>query len=453
MKDPLCPKCKSMYVHFNKKQKMWICEECESEFGHLESKESFMSIDASNIKYWCKDLWRCAPVPLAEAYYQLFKYVKEKNIGCTLFLIRDVFELFIKIPVSIIFNGLHELHKLNSQYFFSILDSNSKVNKLYMYSMQMLVTGKWWECVRLASGIEKDIWVNLFNNTNEPLLYQDTVCYLQKLYKMMYFRVPGKQKVNMVTWRNRVVGHSCLAYNAEENNIEIPYILEMFKLVGEVSLDYYNKIWFANNAKIPLRGIEIERIEAEVYIMYHNLLSSETSSTFVLHNFVTGEVNNFALYDGYEKGKAYLLNYGNGKRYLDTRLSEFISKHQDGVTEISSDFMLSTNDVFADSLESRDMEQFEEMLEVKDEIVGINSLYRWLINAVNSTDKGTFLLAAEQGMGKSVFCSTIDQLDDMKVQGIDEALLEEWYRFEENIAIRVWHFNSNYRGASCIIQI
>lgn len=49
------------------------------------------------------------PVPLACSYQLLHSYVKEENIGCTLFLIRDVFELMIKIPVVIVMDGVYTL--------------------------------------------------------------------------------------------------------------------------------------------------------------------------------------------------------------------------------------------------------------------------------------------------------------------------------------------------------
>ena len=185
MKEPLCPKCSSRYVHFNKKHKKWICEDCECEFDDLEDKDPFEILDIDNESLWCKELWEYAPTPLAESYFQLYRYVNEKNMGSTLFLIRDVFELFIKIPVSILFNGLHELYTLNGQHFCSILNTSVKVSKLYTYSMQMLVTGKWWECVRLASELDEDLVEKLFHDTCVPMLYQETVRYLKKIYGKM----------------------------------------------------------------------------------------------------------------------------------------------------------------------------------------------------------------------------------------------------------------------------
>lgn len=446
MKEPLCPKCSSMYVHFNKKHKKWICEDCECEFDDLDDKDPFALLDIDDERLWCKGLWEYAPIPLAESYYQLYMYVNEKNMGSTLFLIRDVFELFIKIPVSILFNGLHELFSLNGQYFGSVLNTSDKVSKLYAYSMQMLVTGKWWECVRLASELDENLVEELFHATYEPMLYQDTVKYLKNLYCNMHFRVPGKPQINMVTWRNRVVGHSCLAYDVDEKKLEIPYILKMFQSVGEMSLDYYKRVWFANYENKPLRGVDVSDIDEEVYIKYSNLTELEPSSTIIVHNFMSGKNYNFALYDGYEKGKAYLLNYENGKRYLDKRLSEFILKHHEMYKKIIPDFWLSENDVFDDNLESSDMEQVERLLTNNDEIVCIGSLYQWLINAINRSEKGVFLLSAEQGMGKSTFCSSLDQLDDMRPNNIDETILDDWHKFDENTAIRVWHFNSSYNG-------
>ena len=153
-----CPKCTSENVYYSKKKGIWICEECELEFAENDSSDSVsVHKNLDSAEYWASELWEVAPTALALSYHQLHEYVKEQNIGCTLFLIRDVFELMIKIPVTIIFNGIHELNKDNEN-FAVLLATNTKVAKLYEYSMQMLSTGKWWECVRLASGLDESIF-------------------------------------------------------------------------------------------------------------------------------------------------------------------------------------------------------------------------------------------------------------------------------------------------------
>ena len=150
--------------------------------------------------------------------------------------------------------------------------------------------------------------------------------------------------------------------------------------------------------------------------------------------------------DGFEKGKAYLLSYSSGERYRDFKLSEYLSKHVEHKANKLPVPGLSSENVFSDNLESQDIETLEELLSSKDEIIGINSLYRWVLDSIAAADKGILFLSAERGLGKSTFCVTIDQLDRIGVQKMDEALLEEWHEMESDTAIRVWHFNSDYRG-------
>lgn len=90
---------------------------------------------------WALKLCDVAPIALAMSYHQLHEYVRTQNVGGTLFLIRDVFELMIKIPVTIIFNGIHVACE-NREDARRISNENSAIAKLYDYSMQMLSTGK-----------------------------------------------------------------------------------------------------------------------------------------------------------------------------------------------------------------------------------------------------------------------------------------------------------------------
>lgn len=439
-----CPSCTSENVYYSKKKGIWICEECELEFAGNDSSESVSAhknLDCA--EYWASELWEVAPTALALSYHQLHEYVKEQNIGCTLFLIRDVFELMIKIPVTIIFNGIHKLNE-ESETFSALLASNTKIAKLYEYSMQMLSTGKWWECVRLASGLDESIFAgdSTVEHTN---LYADTIGYLKELQKKLYFKEPGKQKIGMVTWRNRTLGHSCLADNPEEKYSEIPYILEMFKTVGDIGIAYYKKVCLTDGNKNPLRGVALNRTESEVYIQY--IPEENGQATYAeIHNFIAGRDNNLSCFDGFEKGKAYLLNYGNGERYRDQHLSEWLTNRQKTLEAASARSVLSDEDVFADNLETKDISNLEEQLSADDDIIGVSFLGRWLMDAIGACGKGMLLLTAERGLGKSTFCSTVDPFETIEIKYDDEAYAEELEEFLGDVAVRVWHFNSEYRS-------
>lgn len=439
-----CPNCTSENVYFSKKKGIWICEECELEFAENDCS---MSVSANknldSAEYWAFELWEVAPTALALSYHQLHEYVKEKNIGCTLFLIRDVFELMIKIPITIIFNGIHELNK-ESESFSALLSSNTKVAKLYEYSMQMLSTGKWWECVRLASGLDEGVFAG-DSTVEHTKLYADTIGYLKELHKKLYFKEPGKQKVSMVTWRNRTLGHSCLADNPEEKYSEIPYILEMFKTVGDIGIEYYKKVCLTDGNKNPLRGVALNRTESEVYIQYIPGEDEQASYTEI-HNFIAGRDNNLSCFDGFEKGKAYLLNYGNGERYRDQHLSEWLTNRHKTLEAVTARVALSDEDVFADNLETKDINNLEEQLSAGDNIIGVSFLGRWLMDAVGSCEKGMLLLTAERGLGKSTFCSTVDPFESLEIKYDDEAYAEKLEEFLGDVAVRVWHFNSEYRS-------
>lgn len=182
-----------------------------------------------------------------------------------------------------------------------------------------------------------------------------------------------------------------------------------------------------------------------MFIKYNNA-SEKQDITLIIHDFLAGRDNSLSGFDGFEKGKAYLLSYSSGERYRDFKLSEYLSKHGDGRINKTMVSELSSENVFSDNLESKDIESLEELLSSKDDVIGVNCLYQWILDAIADTDKGILFLSAERGLGKSTFCATIDQLDRTGVQKLDENLLEQWYELDSDTAIRVWHFNSDYRG-------
>ena len=439
-----CLHCNSDNVYYSKKKNVWVCEDCGLEHCE-ETHDGESSVEETLIddKYWCREMWNQAPPALATAYFQLYTYVEEGNIGCTLFLIRDVFELMIKLPVTILFNGLHELNQ-QPELLKELLKKNKKISRLYQYSMQLLVTGKWWECVCLASGLEEDFFCGKLDDENGSVLYKRAIQYLKTLCGLMYFKLAGKKKVSMVTWRNRALGHSCFADDPSSAYPEIPAILQMFRTACEASIPFYKSVFFADSKKIPLRGLKAELTERGVYICCRADDNDIPCTT--IHNFAAGMERHLACYDGFDRGRAYLLNCGTGERFRDVPLSNLLSAHYSSMTESNDKGTLSEEDIFSDNLESEDLRKLENLLSTQDEILEVGFLYRWLMDAVSRQNKGLLLLSGGRGMGKSTFCRVIDQLDKLRVTFDDEQLLASWRDFSENTAIRVWHFNSEYRS-------
>lgn len=103
MYELICPKCGSTSTYRSKKFNAWICEDCGEKFD-LSEKMAKWNDGLQSSDYWCNDFMLYAPTSLSNSYEQLKHYVSEGNIGCTLILIRDVFELMIKIPTVILFD-------------------------------------------------------------------------------------------------------------------------------------------------------------------------------------------------------------------------------------------------------------------------------------------------------------------------------------------------------------
>lgn len=438
MEEMLCPKCDSSNTYKSKKFSVWICEDCGEKFTENVETNKKWNYGLEHDEYWDKDFISVAPVSLAVSYQKLKEYVADGNIGCTLFLIRDVFELMIKIPVIILLDGVYSTLE-KSDNIRGLLSEHPKFKALYANSMQILTTGKWWECVRLGSGLAHEFESEGLFSGDKELAYQDTVKYLERIYKMFWFQIPGQPKVNMVSWRNRAVGHSCLASNPEENYVEIPYILKMLKNVCEVSISYYQKVSLADASRNILNGTNSVAFDEQIFVAYN---SGESRVYTQIHNFVAGKSENLSYYDGYEKGKAYLLNYADGDRYKDAQLSRYL----DEINSSSNDMFFSGNNIDADNLETADIQQLEEELSAESNVVIIPYLYRWLIKQTEKLDKGIFLLQAECGMGKSTFCETLNQLSDSESILRYSDTVDGWADFMDRSAIRVWHFNSTYFG-------
>jgi len=442
MNDLTCPECGSACIYKSKKFDAWICEDCGKRFDlsdrGVKWNDGLLSSD-----YWCTEFYQYAPSSLSHSYRQLMHYVEEGNIGCTLFLIRDVFELMIKIPTVILFDSIYSLFE-NCEDYKILLENEPKLESLYRNSMQILTTGKWWECVRLGAGLSiEKLDLNVFDEHRKAVL-SDTVSYLKQIFKLFTFQVPGKRKVNMVTWRNRAVGHSCLASKPEESYPEIPYILKMFKKTGEESLPYYKKICFANSNKELLAGIASGVNVEEVFISYQ---TDACCHFFKIHDFAAGRNDSISYYDGYEKGKAYLLDYGDGNRYKDAGLSKIIMSAKnklDNKTVVMDN--ASSADIHEDVLETADIQQLEAQLSAENQVVYIDFLYQWLMRQVKQYTSGVFVLQSERGMGKSTFCRTIDQLSKSENVRWYTDDLDGWTEFMESTAVRVWYFNSSYYG-------
>lgn len=433
-----CPKCGSSSIYKSKKYGTWICEDCDEKFSESVETKKKWNTGLLADEFWIHSLVSVAPISLSISYQQLYNYVEEGNIGCTLFLIRDVFELMIKLPVVILLDGIYSVLERKEQPD-QFLNAHPKLRSLYANSMQILTTGKWWECVRLGAGLVKEFKNEELFSSESELAHKETVEYLQKIYKMFWFQIPGQDRVNMVSWRNRAVGHSCLASNPEENYAEIPYILKMFKNIGVASASYYQRVSFADNSKNILKGTNMPSSGAEIFVVF---TGNEKPVFTKMHSFVAGKTENLAYFDGYEKGKAYLLNYADGDRYKDHRLSEYLEK----MDRSGNGIILSESNIDADNLETSDINQLESELCIGEKVVHLTYLYNWLMEQIERHDKGVFLLQAERGMGKSTFCDTLDQLSTSEnvLRYSDE--IDGWTDFMETSAIRVWHFNSTYFG-------
>ena len=155
MEERICPKCGSFSTYKSKKYGAWICEDCGEKFFEGVEEKIKWNTGLLADEYWNYSLISVAPVSLSLSYQLLYNYVEEGNIGCTLFLIRDVFELMIKLPVVILLDGVYSVLERTEQPD-EFLNAHPKLRSLYANSMQILTTGKWWECVRLGAGHVKE---------------------------------------------------------------------------------------------------------------------------------------------------------------------------------------------------------------------------------------------------------------------------------------------------------
>lgn len=446
----ICPLCGKNNTVVSDDGKKGFCISCGQPFTIEEQNEKAWNEGLDDREqYWCQDLLKVAPVSLALSYQQLFEYIKEGNIGCTLFLIRDVYELFMKIPVIVLFNGVYSVIE-NKKDITEFLEQHPRFAKVYRSSAQVFTSGKWMEAVRNGAALEQKTDTDVFDK-DEDQLYIETVNYLASIEKEFNFLDPKKgcsnkgeplKMSNMSEWRNRALGHGCLARDPEESYQEIPYILKMFKGIGELSFEYYNNVSF-KCGHVRLRGVDtIPNIKGKVSIVCGG---PGKEKEYNIHDFVMAQEKNLAYYDGYNRGKAFLLDYGDGNRYKDKSLTEFLQKHLNAL-KTNSAFTLSSESAEADNLEEADIRELEERLSHHDSIVYLDSLYEWLENAMNSCDKGLLLLQMERGMGKTTFCETLDQLSDADIVREHSTELSGWAKFMANTVIRVWHFNSTYRG-------
>lgn len=342
------------------------------------------------------------PEILKEEIEHLYALRLENDYYGIVLKIKDIFELFIKVPVSIVLNGI------------LIRTTEDATSPYAREILQMCLTKP------LSLGDWERIAHNLKNATaeddpifNQPI-YRQTVFYLNKLLKK--YKYKGK---SITTWRNDQIGHSALSKIDEAFIDELDQLTDLIQLMLELSLPYYGSFEFK-------RAVDSD----DMYIVYdgHRL---------IMHPFIQSVIDidsaqKMYLFDSYlhNKNEVYYLNYSHGGKMKSKSLS---SPFQKVIKNLEMD------NLTAASIDSKDiltrLRQDIKIIKNRKNYVMPMHFMDYTASVLSSMPRGLHFIQAERGMGKSVFSQILDELDRTKAKGKMPQV------FKESI-IRVFHVHT-----------
>ena len=324
---------------------------------------------------WYKQGFTDFPYPIAHEYLRLFTMLNDGEVYGCIFQLKDVFEVILK----------HTVLCLSAV----VAMSDDGIFKTFLDPKKSLALGDWAEMI--TSDLER-----------RDIINRDTL-YLSLLKNMK--GCFGND--NIVKWRNETLGHGALAYKDDPELVsdlqkKLQILAEFFK----ENADAISSLMLCQDS-VALKGDNCGITSEEVSLIHEGTSVS-------VEPFIIVDANRILYFDSYRKEGSAYLDYINGKKLVISypiwgqKLKKFYSK------------------VSVQSNESVESEIY--LATIDDEINAVNHEYNylkanymteWVNSCLDKNTKGTFLLCAEGGTGKSAFAYAIDELSGGAISFID----------------------------------
>ncbi len=348
-------------------------------------KNNLWYLDVVNdTQLWNERILDCEIHLVVHEYSRLKNLFEEGQTFGVLLEVKDIFEVLLKLPTLVF-----------ASYYFHLKERTLEQNKVLMQLVSKPISlGDW----QLISGqITKDKSIDSSN----PIL------------KILISIVKIYQKHNIVSWRNNEIGHGALKLETDQKFIDD--IVSKVKILKE----------FFDECEENFLAINVDRQNASIKVY-------GVSYSLSPYIYFVDDIGYY--FDSYysRRVRAYGLDYMKGRKETCDKLYQEINKYI--VKEKKQGSLLKTEaSIGADAYKSSVVEVIDKISEIK-ETVEPDYLQKWIKNSLDSYSKGVFILEAERGMGKSIFCRMLDEDSLCKIK-------------IPNLISKAYYVNDSYRSS------
>ena len=365
--------CLECNIQLEEKTKYFVCPIC----GYSEKKYEWYR-ELLKEDYWCQNALTEYPIIIREKYLSIKSNIEEGQIPAAWLMLRDLFEITLKLPFLLLLSKDMEMDNIP-------FDTIKKLTE------RPISLGSWEQ-------IAKE-----YCNKTGP---EDEISIILKDIIKVY------EKRKITSWRNNNIGHG--AFSIQE--LEITYKDDIRNLLIYIK-DHYEKN--IDN----YRNIQLKIIDGKVYWINNNRKVN-------LYPFIHTMEDGIYFFDAYYSNteKTGMLDY-----ITADKRKKLMSKMKDLYLAAKTYAGISNMDYSAESnmFSSRYIETLEE-IENSSKIYDLTFLKDELIESLNKSSKGIFILEMEGGMGKTTFVRSMDPFSSNK------------RNLQEDIEVRAFYINNTY---------
>ena len=387
----------------------------------LEIDSNTICEENSNHYNWLNEEERNhIPSVVNREYGSLIKLIEESDIYGSIFKLRDVFEIIMKVPT------IMSLIVVCNNY--DRKTATDEETKLYKEILAALLTGP------LAMGSWQNLMAIIKKNGDKfclggslrNILDQTNRCLNQKF----------REYDSVAQWRNETIGHGTLMIgNGDSYWDEVVALIEIlnkyfrgeYKDKNQSELNnLYESVYF------EFHGHKLQGINAPNELQGQHILWNE-GREYIVSSFVHLDKEKYYFFDSYysRKMKTKVTDYISHTKYWDK--DDFYK----GLYQLYETMVAQTGDVKLGSKYITEYEQHKlDCLNESIEYEKQEYIFEALRQKMSEKEKGVIILQMERGMGKSAFAYELNG-----------AYKDEYYNDELDAVIRTFHLGElRYRN-------
>ena len=329
------------------------------------------------------------PFFIAHEYKRFYELLDNGQVFGAFFEMKDVLEVMLKFPILVSVAYIKSRPDIYGE-------EEAYLGELIKRPLSL---GQW---VSYCSRI-----LNLLRRDNQARPLQRILRSIHLLY----------ERNRVVQWRNTRVGHGAVAGDVMQYAEDFRRYSSVINRHCQETKEVYTQLRIMLCGK-NLSGWQLPKWDGDIQLLTQlPMKASFDEITFDLRPYIFVQERNIYFFDSMHSWRLVdALDYINGRKIV-LESEFFLKKYRELIVEgrqtpdrAIRNVVFSSDNTYLNSLN------------VAQNFVEMENLDKWLMHCLNDYDKGVFMLKMEQGMGKTAFVSSIDQLlhgDDEKVELLD----------------------------------